>query len=123
MTLGQYVTTITVMEHLASKKCIPCENPGIPRLTKIEAKALNKKVVGWLIEEKNGHLLISKSFKFRDFKEALEFVNKVADIAEAEGHHPNIYVVYNKVRLDIYTHVIKGLHENDFIIAAKIDKL
>ena len=111
------------MEDLASKKCVPCEDKTIPKLTESEAKKFNGRISGWSIEEKSDHPLLSKKFKFNDFKKSLEFVNKVAAIAEEEGHHPNIFIIYNKVRLDIYTHVINGLHENDFILAAKIDKL
>ena len=108
---------------LADKKCVPCENASIPKLSLEEAKKLNEQVEGWNLEEKNRHLQISKQFKFRDFKEALDFVNKVGAIAEDQGHHPNLYIIYNKVKVVLYTHVISGLHENDFIMAAKIDSL
>ena len=66
---------------------------------------------------------IEKSFKFKDFNEAMIFVNNVAEIAEEQGHHPDILIQWNKVTLTLWTHAIKGLHENDFIIAAKIDEL
>lgn len=75
---------------------------------------------GWeVLDEKK----IKKDFKFKDFKEAMIFVNKAADIAENEGHHPNIHVFYNQVIIELWTHAVGGLSENDFILAAKIDKL
>jgi len=70
---------------------------------------------------KNGR--IEKSYRFRDFKEAMRFVNRVAELAESEGHHPDIYVSWNRVRLSLTTHSIGGLSDNDFILAAKIDRL
>jgi 4a-hydroxytetrahydrobiopterin dehydratase len=66
---------------------------------------------------------IQKKFKFKDFEEAMEFVNKVADVAEEQGHHPDIFIHWNEVTLTLYTHAINGLFDNDFIMAAKIDKL
>jgi len=66
---------------------------------------------------------IKRKFKFKDFKEAMKFVNNVADIANHEGHHPDIYIFYNIVDLELFTHAVKGLSENDFIMAAKIDKI
>ena len=66
---------------------------------------------------------IFRRFSFKNFKEAMAFVNKVADIAESEGHHPDIFVSYNKVKITLFTHAIGGLSENDFILAAKIEKL
>lgn len=66
---------------------------------------------------------IKKEFVFADFKEAIEFINKVADIAEEEGHHPDIHIFYNKVMIELWTHEIGGLSENDFILASKIEKI
>ncbi len=66
---------------------------------------------------------ISREFKFADFRQAMAFINKVADLAEREGHHPDIYIFYNRVKLELSTHALGGLSENDFILAAKIDKL
>ena len=108
---------------LADKKCVPCDDPSVPKLSLEVAEALNKEVQGWVLEEVKGHLQISKEFRFKDFKEALDFINKVGDIAEKQGHHPNLYIIYNKVKVVLYTHIISGLHENDFIMAAKIDGL
>lgn len=105
---------------LASKKCIPCEK-GTPPLKKEEIeKYLAEFKSPWEVVEDRK---IKKSFTFGDFKEAMQFVNKVADIAETEQHHPNIHISYSKVTLDLWTHAIGGLSENDFLMAAKIENL
>ncbi len=111
------------MVSLVDKKCAPCEDASVLKLSLGEAKQLNKQIEGWILEEKNDYLQISKQFKFKDFKDSLDFVNKVGEIAEDQGHHPNLYIIYNKVKVILYTHVIGGLHENDFIMAARIDSL
>ncbi len=105
---------------LKSKKCVPCEI-GTPPLTKEEIKPLLKQLkLSWeVIENKK----IKTGFKFKDFLEAMEFVNKIAKLAEKEGHHPDIYISYNKVLITLITHNIRGLSENDFIMAAKIEQL
>jgi 4a-hydroxytetrahydrobiopterin dehydratase len=106
-------------EPLAERKCVPCEG-GTPPLTEGQIKPLMAQVNGaWSLEE--GKLV--RQFKFRNFRDSMAFVNKVADLAESEGHHPDIYISYNRVRLTLFTHAIKGLSENDFIMAAKIDSL
>ena len=86
-----------------------------------EAEALMPQVPDWTLSD--DALRISKKFKFEDFKGSMAFVNKVADLAEAEGHHPDITINWNRVTLDLTTHAIKGLSNNDFIIAAKTDVL
>ena len=103
---------------LTEKKCKPCEG-GTPPLTEEQANDLLKQVASWTI--KDGHVF--KQFKFKDFKEAMDFINKVAEIAEQEDHHPNITNSYNKVSIETWTHSINGLSENDFILAAKIDEI
>ena len=109
------------MEDLVSKKCVPCEG-GTPTLAKEEVKSLLSQISGWSVDA--DFKKISRDFKFKNFKEAMEFVNKVAGLAESEGHHPDIYIHgWNKVRLDLSTHAIGGLSENDFIMAAKIGEL
>ena len=108
------------MEGLAGKSCVPCRG-GIPPLTEAEARAFLSRTPGWSLAE-NGTRL-QRSFEFRDFVGAMEFVNRVADIAEHEGHHPDIAIHWNKVDLVLWTHKIGGLHENDFILAAKINRL
>lgn len=103
------------MADLTRKHCVLCE-AGTPPLTREEAEAMMAQVPGWTLEDNT----LSRRFKFRDFREAMAFVNRVADLAEEEGHHPDIHVFWNKVRLDLTTHAIKGLSENDFIMAARI---
>lgn len=105
------------MDDLLNKKCIPCEG-GVLSLTKEEAEKYLTQVSGWILNEKAQK--ISKEFKFKNFIEAIEFVNKIASVAEKEGHHPDIHINYNKVLLELSTHTIGGLSENDFILAAKI---
>jgi 4a-hydroxytetrahydrobiopterin dehydratase len=105
---------------LASKKCAPCRG-GIPPLTPAEAKVFSAAAPAWSLEENATRL--RRRFEFEDFRAAIGFVNRVADLAESEGHHPDIAVHWNKVDLVLWTHKIGGLHENDFILAAKIDRL
>ena len=106
------------MNDLAQKKCVPCEG-GVPPLGKAEVERLLYQVSGWSLSGK----WITKEFKFKNFVAAMKFVNRAGDLAEAEGHHPDIHIHYNRVRFDIWTHAIDGLSENDFILAAKIDSL
>ncbi len=102
--------------NLNQKKCVPCE-AGTTPLGELEINELLKEIPAWTL--KNGH--IYKKFKFKNFVEAMKFVNAVADIAETEGHHPDFSVHYNRVEVELWTHAIKGLPENDLIVAAKID--
>jgi len=105
---------------LTSKKCVPCEG-GIPPLKLKEIKEYKKQVNdGWKVLD---NTKISREFKFKDFVETMKFVNEVAKIAEQEGHHPNICIYWGKAVVELWTHAIGGLHENDFILASKIDKL
>ena len=104
---------------LTQKKCVPCEG-GAPAFSPKEVATYLAHIQNWTsVEDKR----IKKDFAFHDFKEAMEFVNKVAKIAESEGHHPDIHVFYNRVQLELWTHAVSGLSENDFILAAKIDIL
>ena len=105
------------MIDLARKKCVPCEG-GVPKLTADETAGFLKQVTGWTA----GGDRIRKSWVFRDFLAAMAFLNEVARIAEAEGHHPDFALhSWNKVDVAIWTHAIGGLSRNDFILAAKID--
>ena len=107
------------MSDLVQKHCVPCEGGTLP-LQEAEVKRLFSELGGgW--ELKEGKL--TQEFKFHDFKSAMEFVSRVADIAEKEWHHPDIFISFNKVRLELFTHAIKGLSENDFIVAAKINQI
>lgn len=111
------------MSELLTKKCVPCKG-GIPPLGDADVQKYLKEIPEWDVHTEEEVPRIDREFTFKDFKEAIAFVNKVADIAEAEGHHPNILIhSWNKVRIELYTHAIGGLHENDFIIAAKINEL
>jgi len=104
---------------LEEKKCVPCEG-GVNPLSHEKAEELLVQTDGWEIVEEEGILTLQKNSTFKDFKEVMEFVNKLAELAEKEGHHPNILIHgYKNVRTTFYTHAIKGLHENDFIMAAK----
>ena len=108
------------MTELAQKKCVACEGTEAP-LNREEADILLKQLKGWTL---SGDVRwISKEFKFKNFKEALEFTDKVGAIAEREGHHPDIQLSWGKAVIELTTHAIKGLSENDFILAAKIDTL
>ncbi len=106
-------------EGLLKKKCVPCEGRGIKPLSRTDAQDYLDELQGWTLNKDERQ--ISKEFKFKDFIGAINFVHNVADIAEAEGHHPDIHIHYNKVLLELSTHAIGGLSENDFILAAKID--
>ncbi len=106
-------------EDLLSKKCKACEG-GMPPMSSEETNQYLSRVLDWeLVENKK----IKKVYKFKTFKNSLEFVNKVAAIAEEEQHHPTITIIYNKVRITLSTHAIGGLSQNDFIMAAKVDQL
>lgn len=107
------------MSDLASKDCIPCRG-GVPSLEQEEVRNLLERVDGWSVE-KQYHL--TKQFKFPDFVKALAFVNKVGALAEEQGHHPDLYLTWGLVRVEIWTHKISGLTESDFILAAKIDEI
>jgi len=105
---------------LTKQKCVPCEG-GTKPFDKKETDKYLSMVKGWSVDEEKK---IKKEFKFKDFKEALNFVNKIGNIAESENHHPNIYLYgWNKVRITLTTHAIKGLSINDFILASKIDRV
>ena len=105
---------------LTKKKCVACEG-GMPPLSRVEADALLREVPEWLLAADTKK--ISREFKFSDFKSALAFVNRVGEVAEAEGHHPDIFLAYGRVRIELWTHAVCGLSENDFIVAAKISRL
>jgi len=103
---------------LASKTCVPCRG-GVPPLSMDVASRLMEQLDGWQFEQ--GHL--AKSYHFPDFAGALEFVNKIGAISEQQGHHPDVYMTWGKVSLEIWTHKIDGLTESDFILAAKFDEV
>ena len=105
---------------LADKTCTPCEEGAEP-LRGEEIRRLSRDLApDWYVAEEH-HL--EREFTFDDFRQALDFVNQVGELAEEQGHHPDIYLSYGKVKIQLWTHKINGLHENDFIMAAKIDAL
>ena len=110
------------MNDLTKKKCIPCEGGVIP-FDVSEIHKYQKKVDGWDIIKNKDLFMLEKSFKFKNFKDSQNFVNKVGEISEEEGHHPDIIFGWGYAKINITTHAIKGLSENDFILAAKIDQI
>jgi 4a-hydroxytetrahydrobiopterin dehydratase len=106
-------------EQLADKKCVPCRG-GVPPIKGQELQSLLKSVPQW--SAVNEHHL-TRRFKFPDFKQALDFVNRVGALAEEQGHHPDILLAWGKAEITLWTHKIDGLTESDFIMAAKIDRL
>ena len=111
------------MSDLSEKKCVPCEG-GIPSFDLTEIHKYLKKVDGWDVkqDESNNFYLI-KEFKFENFIKSQSFINKVGEIAENEGHHPDIWFGWGYAKIKIQTHAINGLHESDFVLAAKIDRI
>ncbi len=107
------------MSELAAKSCVPCRG-GVPPLKGAELESLEAQVPGWKVV--NEHHL-AKAYSFPDFVKALAFVNRAGEIAEQQGHHPDIYLTWGKVEIKIWTHKIDGLTESDFILAAKIDQV
>ncbi len=107
-------------ESLASKTCTPCRG-GIPPLTREDAERFQPQAPDWRLVD-DAHR-IERSFRFRNFREALGFVQDIGELAEAEGHHPDISFGWGNATVSLQTKKIKGLHENDFIMAAKIDRI
>ena len=105
---------------LEKGKCVPCQAGGEPLDSEAIEKLLGRLTEGWKVIDQ---CYLEKEYKFKNFRLALDFVNKVGELAESEGHHPDIYLAWGMVRLKIWTHKINGLHNNDFILAAKTDKL
>ena len=108
------------MEDLTQKHCIACEGNVVP-FNPVEAEILLKQLKDWKLS--NDTKVLSKVVTFKNFAEAMKFANAVAAIAESEGHHPDLAVSWGKVGIELTTHAIKGLSENDFIMAAKIDQI
>src|SRR5215467_2739477 len=107
------------MSSLAEKTCVPCRG-GVPSLKGAALEKLRREVPDWQIVDEH-HL--TRTFKFPDFKSALDFVNRVGAIAEEQGHHPDILLAWGKAEITLWTHAVDGLTESDFIVAAKIDRL
>jgi 4a-hydroxytetrahydrobiopterin dehydratase len=110
------------MTSLADKTCVPCRG-GVPPLKGKELANVHRQLpefAHWTVVNEHH---ITRSYKFPDFRTALDFVNKVGEIAEEQGHHPDIFLTWGKVDITIWTHMVDGLTESDFIIAAKIDRI
>ena len=105
--------------NLSKKHCLPCKT-GTPPLAGKKIKEYQKEILDWkVIRQKK----LLKEFKLKNFRQVMDFVKKIASLAEREGHHPDIHIFYNRVRLQIWTHAIGGLSVNDFILATKVDKI
>ncbi len=111
------------MVDLTKKKCVPCEGGAIP-FDISEIHKYQKKIDGWNVTKNEKNIFfLEKNFKFENFKDSQNFVNKVGRISEEEGHHPDIIFGWGYAKINITTHAIEGLSENDFILAAKIDQI
>ena len=110
------------MSGLAETRCTACRGDE-PTLTDAEIGELSPQVPGWRVEERDGVKRLERAFRFDNFVQALEFTDKVGKQAEEEGHHPALLTEWGKVRVSWWTHKIDGLHQNDFIMAARTDKL
>jgi 4a-hydroxytetrahydrobiopterin dehydratase len=105
---------------LKEKRCVPCEG-GMPSLDDVTTRKLLGEISGWTVGADAGEPQLRKRFEFVDFLAAMAFVDKMAALAEEEQHHPDFCVHYSKVDVTLWTHAVRGLSENDFILAAKID--
>lgn len=105
--------------NLADRDCVPAR-AGTPSLTTDEYNPYLEQLPGWSVDEENK---LTKSFEFKNFVEAVDFVNRITEVAEAQDHHPDLYVRWGEVRVYLWTHSIDGLHHSDFIMAAKIDRV
>jgi pterin-4a-carbinolamine dehydratase len=107
---------------LADQRCVVCK-PGTPTLAASDIERLLKEVPAWTVVDDDGHQLLTRTFKFKGFLPGVELVDRIAPIAEGEGHHPDLLLKYGSLRIDLWTHAAGGLTTNDFIMAAKIDRL
>jgi 4a-hydroxytetrahydrobiopterin dehydratase len=108
------------MSPVAERHCVPCEKGGEPLKGDALEELIGQLGEGWMVIEGKR---LEKEYTFNDFQEGLDFVNRVGEVAEEENHHPDITLTWGKVTITLWTHKIGGLHENDFIMAAKIDEL
>ncbi|HYM82230.1 MAG TPA: 4a-hydroxytetrahydrobiopterin dehydratase [Candidatus Limnocylindria bacterium] len=110
------------MAQLTQSSCVACRG-GVPTLTEAEIGNFQPQVPEWRVVEVDGIKRLERTFKFEDFRSAMSFAVRVGELAEREGHHPDLHVAWGKVRVETWTHKIQGLHENDFILAAKTDEV
>lgn len=108
------------MSSLSKRPCVPCEK-GTPPLTPEKAQEYLGQLNDWMLVD--GGRMLAKSFSFKNFVQTIAFVNEVARISEKEGHHPDMTISYNTLGIELWTHAIDGLSDNDFILAAKIDEI
>lgn len=109
------------MAGLSESSCVPCRG-GVPTLTDAEIAALMPQVPGWEVVERDGIRRLRRSYDFPDFRTAMTFAVRLGELAEREGHHPDLHLAWGRVTVEVWTHKIGGLHENDFILAAKCDR-
>ncbi len=108
------------MSDLVREKCVACRKDS-PRVTEAEMKELGAEIVGWEIAERDGIPRLEKVFRFRNFADAVAFTNQIGALAEEQGHHPTLVTEWGRVTVSWWTHKIRGLHRNDFVMAAKTD--
>ncbi|KAL9321169.1 hypothetical protein ACSQ67_013008 [Phaseolus vulgaris] len=121
LTTAEFCTT---NKGLSTKKCIPCNTKDLQAMTQDEACTLLPQVADWNLVNEDGILKLRRSWKVKTFTKGLEFFGIIADLAEAEGHHPDLHLVgWNNVTIEIWTHSVGGLTQNDFILAAKMNEL
>ena len=107
---------------LSERSCVACA-PGTPTLPRKDIDRHLQELPGWSVVQAEGHLELTRTFKFKGFLPGVELVDRIAAVAEAEGHHPDLHLKYGSLRVDLWTHAAGGLTDNDFILAAKIDLL
>ena len=107
---------------LAERHCEVCR-PGTPALAPEAIDRLLEQVPGWTVLQSDGHLSLTRTFRFTGFLPGVELVGKIAGVAEQEGHHPDLHLAYGELRVELWTHAAGGLTENDFILAAKIGRI
>jgi len=105
---------------LAQRHCVECK-PGTAPLSRAEVDRLLAEVPGWQVEEADGHLRLTRQFKLKGFMPGVDLVNRIAPIAEAEGHHPDLLLTYGSLTIWLWTHAAGGLTDNDFILAARLE--
>ena len=110
------------MDQLTAMKCVACRADS-PRVTDAEIAEFKPQVPDWNMVDVDGIARLERTFKFKNFRQALDFTNRVGDLAESEGHHPRIVTEWGKVNVMWWTHAIRGLHRNDFIMSAKTDAI
>lgn len=111
------------MSDLAERACVPCRG-GVPPMGREEADRLLADLgADWSVRDAGGVLRLVKTYRFKDFREALSFVDRVGALADEQGHHPDVHLSWGRVELEIWTHKIHGLTESDFIFAAKCERL